>query len=127
MKLTRAEKFIIVFTLVFVVFTVGVHIGKGRRHDGFAITVQDAAETPAASASAAPETADAGPVNINTASREELQTLDGIGPALAQRIIDYRSENGDFADIGDIMNVSGIGSAKFEKIRDYITVGEEAP
>ena len=75
MKLTRAEKFIIVFTLIFVVFTVGVHIGKGRRSDNFAITTQTAAESPTPAATDEPETEDAPPVNINTATAEELPEL----------------------------------------------------
>jgi competence ComEA-like helix-hairpin-helix protein len=61
-------------------------------------------------------------ININTAGVEELDTLDGIGPAYAQRIIDYRNSNGPFAKIEDIKNVSGIGDATFSKIKDSITV-----
>ncbi len=64
-----------------------------------------------------------GLININTATVEELDSLPGIGPAIAQRIIDYRTENGPFAQTEDIMNVSGIGPATFEKIKDLITVG----
>lgn len=65
-------------------------------------------------------------VNINTASLEELDTLPGIGPTTAQKIIDYREANGAFARIEDIVNVSGIGSATFEDIKDLITVGDGA-
>jgi competence protein ComEA len=62
-------------------------------------------------------------VDINTASVEELDQLPGIGPTIAQRIIDYREENGPFATIDDILNVQGIGSATFDEIKDMITVG----
>lgn len=60
-------------------------------------------------------------ININTASAEELDSLPGIGPTLAQRIIAYREENGPFQTIEDIVNVSGIGSSTFENIKDLIT------
>jgi len=63
-------------------------------------------------------------ININTATAEELDTLPGIGPSTAQKILDYRDENGPFAAIEDIMRVSGIGEAKFNKIKDLITIGE---
>jgi competence protein ComEA len=65
-------------------------------------------------------------ININSASLAELDTLPGIGPTTAQKIIAYREENGPFATIEDIVNVSGIGSATFENIKDLITVGDEA-
>jgi len=62
-------------------------------------------------------------ININTASREELETLPGIGEVLSQRIIDYRRTNGYFKSIEEIKEVSGIGEKKFEAIKDLITVG----
>jgi competence protein ComEA len=63
-----------------------------------------------------------GPVNINTASLEQLDTLQGIGPSTAQKIIDYRTANGPFATIDDLKNVSSIGDAKFAAVKDSITV-----
>lgn len=60
-------------------------------------------------------------VNINSASREQLMTLPGIGEVTADAIIEYREQN-PFARIEDIMNVSGIGEAKFNSIRDFICV-----
>jgi competence protein ComEA len=70
-----------------------------------------------------PAATPAGLININTASLEDLDRLPGIGPVMAQRIIDYRTTNGPFAVIDDIMNVQGIGPATFEKIKSLITVG----
>jgi competence protein ComEA len=62
-------------------------------------------------------------VNINTASAQEIaDKLDGIGPALGQRIVDYRTSNGPFKDIEEIKNVSGIGDKRFEAIKDKISV-----
>lgn len=61
-------------------------------------------------------------VNINTASQSELDELPGIGPSTAQKIIEYREENGNFEKIEDVQNVKGIGDAKFEEIKDKITV-----
>jgi competence protein ComEA len=64
-----------------------------------------------------------GRININTAGLAELDTIPGIGPVLAQRIIDYREQNGFFSSPEEIQNVSGIGSKTYEKMADYITVG----
>jgi competence protein ComEA len=61
-------------------------------------------------------------VNINAAGQAELETLPGIGPALATRILDYRQTHGSFQSIDEIVNVAGIGDALLEKIRDLITV-----
>lgn len=61
-------------------------------------------------------------VNINTANAAELQALSGIGPSMAQSIIDERTQNGPFASIDDLMRVSGIGEKKFAKIKDCICI-----
>lgn len=61
-------------------------------------------------------------VNINKATQTELETLPGIGPSLAGRIISYREENGKFKKVEDIKNVAGIGDSKFENIKDFIKV-----
>ncbi len=63
-----------------------------------------------------------GKININTADAELLDKLDGIGPGLAQRIIDYRTENGYFESVEELVLVSGIGEKKLEAIRDKICV-----
>lgn len=64
-------------------------------------------------------------LNINRASASQLSSLDGIGGTLAQRIVDYREKNGDFKSIRDILKVKGIGETKYNKFKDYITVGGE--
>lgn len=61
-------------------------------------------------------------VNVNTASAEELQQLNGIGESLSQRIVDYRQANGPFSSIDELANVSGIGEARLAAIRDQISV-----
>ena len=63
-------------------------------------------------------------ININTASKEDLIRLKGIGEVLAQNIINYRDEYGHFDSIEEIMYVKGIGKAKFNDIKDFITVSE---
>lgn len=59
-------------------------------------------------------------VNINKATQTEIETLPGIGPSTALKIINYRNEHGKFKNIEDIKNVSGIGDSKFENIKEYI-------
>ncbi len=63
-----------------------------------------------------------GKININTATQTELETLPGIGPSTALKIINYREENGEFETIEEIKEVSGIGDAKYENIKDLICV-----
>lgn len=80
-------------------------------------------QPPAASSVTPPPLATAGPVDINTATVEELDTLPGIGPALASRIIAYRQVYGSFKTIQDLLKVGGIGPSVFSNIKDRITVG----
>ncbi|TMU85608.1 hypothetical protein FGG79_10360 [Bacillus sp. BHET2] len=61
-------------------------------------------------------------LNINTATQEEFETLPGIGPAKAATFVQYREENGPFASIEDIQNISGIGEKTFEKLKEHIFV-----
>jgi competence protein ComEA len=75
------------------------------------------AQTPAKSAPATP-------VNINTATVDQLDGLPGIGPKMAARIIDYRQKNGGFKKLEDLMNIQGIGEKNFLKLKPLVTLGQ---
>jgi comEA protein len=83
-------------------------------------SAQSKATTPKAAATAT-ATATA-PVNLNTATAEQLATIPGVGPRMAERIIDYRQKNGGFKKVEDLMNVSGVGEKSFLKMKPLITV-----
>jgi len=61
-------------------------------------------------------------VNLNTATKADLEKLPGIGPSMAQRILDYRQKNGPFKKVEELMNIQGIGEKSFLKLRTLITV-----
>jgi competence protein ComEA len=75
----------------------------------------------ASRSAAAPATA---PVNLNTATLEQLQTLPGIGVKAAERILEYRQKNGNFKKPEDLMNVKGIGEKSFLKLKPLVVVSE---
>ena len=119
-----SQKLLIGLTLVFAAFIAGLFLGRNFNRQPVQIQ-----PLPAVTAAAVPPlslmTEPTAPsiININTATVEDIQVLPGIGPLLAQRIVEYREENGPFETNGELMNVSGIGEKKLEEIWDYITVG----
>jgi competence protein ComEA len=92
--------------------------------DGELIVVGVPAPAPPAAGSAGP----AGPaapgdkVNLNTATLAQLDTLPGVGPVLAQRILGYRTNHGGFRSVTDLRQVDGIGDSRFEQLKDLVTV-----
>ncbi|GHU90369.1 hypothetical protein FACS1894202_10050 [Clostridia bacterium] len=78
---------------------------------------QSAEPVPSLTPTATPAPTPSGPVNINTAGLTELQRLPGVGPAIAQRILDDRAANGAYRTVDDLMRVKGIGEKTLEKIR----------
>jgi competence protein ComEA len=77
---------------------------------------------PAAPAAGGAAPAAGGPINLNTATLADLDTLPGLGPVLAQRILDAREAQGGFKAIGDLRKVEGIGDARYEQLKDLVTV-----
>jgi competence protein ComEA len=86
-----------------------------------ALSAQSKAPAPKPTATAA------APVNLNTATAEQLATIPGVGPKMAERIIDYRQKSGGFKKIEDLMNVSGVGEKSFLKMKPLITVTTPKP
>ena len=87
-----------------------------------ASAASSAGVVPGSSAVSARPTAAAGPVNLNTASLEQLDTLPGVGPVLAQHILDWRAQHGRFTTVGQLNEVSGIGGVKFGELHSLVTV-----
>ena len=108
--------------------TNGVNLAQ-KLKDGMQVTVPEkspqgtAAQGAAGGAQAgAAKSLPEGMVNINTADEKELDKLPGIGPAMAKRIVEYRTENGAFQSPEEIKRVKGIGDAKYEKMKDKIAL-----
>jgi competence protein ComEA len=88
---------------------------------------QQKSTTPSSKPAAAKTAAAPGaPVNLNTATQTQLETLPGIGPKAAERILEYRQKNGSFKKVEDLMNVKGIGEKSFLKLKPLLIVSEKA-
>lgn len=116
---------LVLVTGIFAAFTAGFFAGRHLNRAPVRIY-----QTPALTESTIPEIALTAPIptgpvviNINTATARELEALPGIGPALAQRIVDYRAANGPFRTTEELIKVKGIGESKMKDLLDHITVG----
>ena len=142
LKKTDTRVWIALAAALLVVFSVGFYFGRRSiPYEISAQTARTAEPVPAAAASSGAEASAAASsaekesqastgkqapsekVNINTADAEALQTLPGIGEVLAGRILDYRKTYGKFSAAEQLMDVEGIGEAKFAAIKDWVTVG----
>lgn len=114
---------LVLVTGVFAAFIAGFVAGRHLNRVPVRIYQAPAATQTESAAATDPEPTAPGLININIATAQQLETLPGIGPALAQRIIDYRTEHGAFRAPEELVKVKGIGESKLMDILDLITVG----
>ena len=110
--------------LLAAVFVLGYFLGMGRAAPQIQVTVEaPSKEQTVITVPTETDPASDGIVNLNTADRLLLESLPGIGPELASRILEYRATYGPFVDKEQIMDVEGIGEGRYEQIEPWITVG----
>lgn len=127
----KERQMLIGITALFLVFTLGFFLGRNLvRPAVLTARVTPAVETMPASLPTEPSVPGttgipepAFPLNINTASAEELTFLPGIGEVMARRIVDWRDANGPYEALTDLLEVEGIGEHRLEQILPYITTG----
>ena len=126
---------LVLITCVFAAFVFGFFAGRNLNRTPVQIRTLAPAAASAPSEATVPEQtestepeasteAPSGPIDLNTATSEQLQTLPGIGPVYADRIIEYRNTHGPFTSVSQLLNISGIGQKRLAAIWDYITIGD---
>ena len=118
-----SQTLLVALTIAITAFILGLFTGRSLNRTPVQIQTLPAVTVAATETPALSEPTESKIININTASSEQLQTLPGIGPVIADRIVAYRSEFGLFESVGELMNVSGIGEKKLEAIWDFVTIG----
>ena len=120
---------LVILTVAFSAFTLGFSLGKTHHPEPVTLSIPPVMMT-APTETSAEETTEAitepaisFPIDINTAEKEEFMALPGIGEVLAERILAYRNEIGQFQAVEEMLNVEGIGKKRFEDILDLITIG----
>lgn len=119
---------LVAVTLIFIAFTSGFFLGRNQNHETvFLSKLPTAARHDASPIDItqpdSPTDTVSFPVDLNSAGAEELAALPGIGPTLAERILEYRSANGPFASPEELLCIQGIGAGKLEAILDYVITG----
>lgn len=114
LDLTKQEKQVIIFLMATAFLGIGILCYRSLRYEPRIEVISNQGIDKEAASSKV--------ININTAQKEGLIRLPGIGPSMAEAIIEYRLAHGSFKDKEEIKNVKGIGPAKFEKIKEYIEI-----
>ena len=116
----KPQWILIGITAMFACVLLGIFLGRNTSHNYIPINNGTTPITGDSSDASQSQQDNDGKININTATKQQLMLLSGIGETTAQKIIDYRTENGNFTAIEDLMKVNGIGEKKFEQIKDRI-------
>lgn len=121
---TSAVTILVVVTLLFAAFVGGFALGRSEGGNAIRVAALPAAQATSASASTAPaaSVAVSFPLDINTATLEQLQQIPHIGAVLAQRIVDHRAQYGLFRSVSELLEIDGIGEKTLETLLPYITV-----